>query len=326
MGAIFGLFEPRAVVAGVVCGRMSLLSLNPTFTQGFILGQISILILLGYVLRYLFFDTSGPQLIPEGSEGEQDVQLDSPRGSIKAQPLNPPSQEKSDLTVLEYARRLTGSTESLEWFNFLLANIARSYREALRDGLPGSGGNEAARRKVERWAQRTLDAPYLSPVKVHSVSLGTSAPRLSNARVIHFDDELDETTVNFDVLYTDTLSMTLSTSLLFNYPSASFARLPISLSVSLSIFSAVVTLSPPTPDTPSFTLSLQPDFTLSLTQSSLMGSRAKLSDVPKVHQIIEDRIKAAFLAKTKAYRIALPKIGEQADATVPENQVYVHVE
>ena len=51
------------------------------------------------------------------------MQIDSPRGSIKAQPLNPPSQEKSALSVLEYARRLKGSPESLEWFNFLLANV-----------------------------------------------------------------------------------------------------------------------------------------------------------------------------------------------------------
>ena len=57
-----------------------------------------------------------------------------------------------------------------------------------------------------------------------------------------------------------------------------------------------------------------------------MGSRAKLSDVPKVHQIIEDRIKAAILAKAKAYRIALPIIGERADLIAPEDHVHIHVE
>lgn len=38
---------------------MTLLSLTPTFAQGFFLGQISILVLLVLVLRYLFFDTAG---------------------------------------------------------------------------------------------------------------------------------------------------------------------------------------------------------------------------------------------------------------------------
>lgn len=37
---------------------MTLLSLTPTFSQGFFLGQISILVLLVLVLRYLFFDTA----------------------------------------------------------------------------------------------------------------------------------------------------------------------------------------------------------------------------------------------------------------------------
>ena len=105
---------------------MSLLTLTPTFTQGFILGQISILVLLGYVLRYLFFDASSPKLVTEGvEEREQDVPTESStRFSIKAQPLSPPpSQVTSHFSVLDYVRRLQNSSESLEWFNFLLVNV-----------------------------------------------------------------------------------------------------------------------------------------------------------------------------------------------------------
>ena len=40
--------------------------------------------------------------------------------------------------------------------------------------------------------------------------------------------------------YTDTLSLSFSTSVLLNYPFPSFARLPISLTISLSVFSAAV--------------------------------------------------------------------------------------
>jgi hypothetical protein len=39
-----------------------------------------------------------------------------------------------------------------------------------------------------------------------------------------------------------------------------------------------------------------------------MGSRAKLADVPKVHQIIEDRIRASITALFAEYRIMLPGI------------------
>src|SRR5258708_17842448 len=101
---------------------MGLLSLTPTFTQGFILVQMSILVLLAYVLRYLSSDTNRPQLVEE--ETEQDVPTASPpRFSIKTPPLSPPSKDKSHFTVLDYAQRLQDSSESLEWFNFLLANV-----------------------------------------------------------------------------------------------------------------------------------------------------------------------------------------------------------
>ena len=43
--------------------------------------------------------------------------------------------------------------------------------------------------------------------------------------------------------YTDTVSVSLSTAYLFNYPLPSFARLPVSVTISLSLFSSSV--SPP---------------------------------------------------------------------------------
>lgn len=46
--------------------------------------------------------------------------------------------------------------------------------------------------------------------------------------------------MEFDASYTDTLSLSLSTSYLFNYPTISFARLPISLTISLSQFKSSV--------------------------------------------------------------------------------------
>ena len=44
----------------------------------------------------------------------------------------------------------------------------------------------------------------------------------------------------FDVEYTDTVSVSLATSYLFNYPAPSFARLPIELTVSLAVFKSTV--------------------------------------------------------------------------------------
>lgn len=44
--------------------------------------------------------------------------------------------------------------------------------------------------------------------------------------------------------YIDSVSISISTSVLFNYPFASFARLPVSLTISLSLFSSSVSAYP----------------------------------------------------------------------------------
>lgn len=55
--------------------------------------------------------------------------------------------------------------------------------------------------------------------------------------------------VEFDLSYTDTAYISLSTTVLFNYPFPGFAKLPLSLVVSLELFSCKVggTSLPPSP-------------------------------------------------------------------------------
>lgn len=44
--------------------------------------------------------------------------------------------------------------------------------------------------------------------------------------------------------YIDSASISISTSVLFNYPFLSFARLPVSLTISLSLFASSVSFPP----------------------------------------------------------------------------------
>lgn len=46
--------------------------------------------------------------------------------------------------------------------------------------------------------------------------------------------------VEFDLSYTDTAFISLSTTVLFNYPFPGFAKLPLSLIISLELFSCRV--------------------------------------------------------------------------------------
>ncbi|KAJ8597028.1 maintenance of mitochondrial morphology protein 1 [Rhizopogon salebrosus TDB-379] len=277
-------------------GSSYIFSLTPTFTQGLVLGQLSILVLLALILKYLFFISheSEPETVPfhplskTNPSWNQDVQEDacSPQGE---------------------------GLESAHWFNTLARQVAEVYRAKLQDNLAGYEGIEVARRKIEDHANNMRPRGFLA---MHSVDLGMSAPKLSNARVVDNNvGDLSLPTIEFDMTYTDSISISLSTSYLFNYPMSSFARLPVSLTISLSLFESKVTLVPPSPASaaPVLTISLPPDFTLNLKTTSLMGSRAMLRDVPKLHELIEYQVRRV-LAVRGTWKVVLPGLGSLASA------------
>ncbi|OAX44771.1 maintenance of mitochondrial morphology protein 1 [Rhizopogon vinicolor AM-OR11-026] len=281
-------------------GNNYIFSITPTFTQGLVLGQLSILVLLALVLKYLFFI--------------------SPESEIETVPFHPlsktdPSWNKNEQEDACDSPQDTG-LESARWFNTLARQVAEVYRAKLQENLTGYDGTEVARRKIEDHANIMRPRGLLDHITVHSVDLGISAPKLSNARVVN-DNVRDPSLpmIEFDMAYTDTISISLSTSYLFNYPMSSFARLPVSLTISLSLFESKVILVPPSPASaaPVLTISLPQDFTLNLKTTSLMGSRAMLRDVPKLHELIEYQVRRA-LAIHGTWKVVLPGLGSLATA------------
>lgn len=74
--------------------------------------------------------------------------------------------------------------------------------------------------------------------------------------------------------------------------------------------------SPTTPESPtphqSIQLSLQPDFSLSVTTTSLLGSRAKLQDLPKIEQLVGSRLRQAIAERVvwpRFFSVGLPSLG-----------------
>ncbi|KAI0093319.1 maintenance of mitochondrial morphology protein 1 [Irpex rosettiformis] len=275
-------------------------TLQPTFTQGLIIGQFSILFLLVVVLKYLFLDSVS----------------DQPYKSSSYQPriLRAEDEGQSALGVEELQANVTrdGSSgiESADWINILLHQVVDAYRTKLRGDLPGAEGDEVARRRVEQFANKIRPAAFVDPIKVHTVDLGVSAPRLSRARSRPLNTPLVDPQIEVDMHYTDTISVSFSTSVLLNYPFPSFARLPISLTISLSLFSSTILLTPPQPHSPHPTVTVmlpspQSDFTLDLKTTSLLGSRAKLADVPKLHELITHQIRRAIIEKG-VWKVVLP--------------------
>ncbi|KAH9946769.1 maintenance of mitochondrial morphology protein 1 [Amylocystis lapponica] len=284
-------------------GDAYIFALQPTFTQGLIIGQASILFLLVLILKYLFFDTDSehPYRIssyqPRAGDGDGDS---TNHAALKKLAVNPGAAGGQD----------NADAESADWLNVVLQQVVESYRLKLRDNLPGAQGDEVARKRVETYANKMRPVGFLDPIKVSSVNLGVSAPSLSRARPKYRDVLTSDSAIELDLTYVDTVSISLSTSVLLNYPLVAFARLPISLTISLSLFSASILLTPPHPHSPHPTVTLtlpspQSEFTLDLRTASLMGSRAKLTDVPKLHELITNQIRRLITEKG-TWKIVLP--------------------
>ncbi|KAI6132697.1 maintenance of mitochondrial morphology protein 1 [Pisolithus croceorrhizus] len=273
-------------------GSNYIFSLTPTFTQGLILGQLSILALLALVLKYLFFISPIEQ---------SDAQSLHPR-------TIPDYPSWSHTPKVEEDGTHEASIESAAWFNSLARQVIDVYRAKLQNGLTGLEGIEVARQRIEAYANTIRPRNFFDHITVHAVDLGNSAPQLSNAQMVDASEVHHALPyVKFDMSYSDTISVSLSTTYLLNYPMSSFARLPVSLTISLSRFESSIVLSAPSPADaiPALSISLPPDFTLRLKTTSLMGSRAMLKDVPKLHDLIENQVRRVLVAQG-VWKVVLP--------------------
>jgi len=164
---------------------------------------------------------------------------------------------------------------------------------------------------------------------VTEISLGEEFPILSNCRVHPVTTPSasaveTQLQARMDVDLSDFITLGIETKVVLNYPKPGTAILPISLAVSIVRFSGTLSISflpssssssPPTdintakssdPDSPNHTTPTQPpsttpttlafsflpDYRLDLSVRSLVGSRSRLQDIPKIAQLVESRLHA----------------------------------
>ena len=164
---------------------------------------------------------------------------------------------------------------------------------------------------------------FIDHINVTEISLGEEFPIFSNCRVIEVEDENASAQAGgrlqalMDVdLSDDNLTLAVETSLVLNYPKPFSAVLPVALAVSVVRFSGTLSISfvpaaqtddatseavetdqtSSTASSPKTNLafSFLPDYRLDLSIRSLVGSRSRLQDVPKIAQLVETRLQAWF--------------------------------
>jgi maintenance of morphology protein 1 len=217
--------------------------------------------------------------------------------------------------------------ESLDWFNVLIAQTIAQFRSDAQH-------DDAILNSLSQVLNNPSRPDFLDIIDVTELSLGDDFPIFSNCRIIPVDEDgLDylasqpadpsglardgyRLQARMDVDLSDVLTLALETRLFLNYPTSRAASLPVALAVSVVRFSGTLSISfiPSNPSQAAparMAFNFLDDYRLDLSVRSLLGSRSRLQDVPKISQIIEGRLHRWFderCVEPMFQEIALPSL------------------
>ncbi|EEB09187.2 Mdm10/Mdm12/Mmm1 complex subunit Mmm1 [Schizosaccharomyces japonicus yFS275] len=273
-----------------------------TFTQGFFIGQLSVIVIVYIFLRFFLFCTK---------EELKNVQEES-------YPLSP-SNEKSTTEFNDATHKVTPSLseiydvktheeESLDWFNVLVAQALSQIRQ---DAV----SDDAALKKLQTLFNGKRKPSFLGPIHIKSISLGQRYPVFSNCRIQAQPDDTNGLRATMDLSLEDDIHFVVNTSAVLNVPRPAFAMLPVSLSVRIvhirGKLSIYFSQSSKSAKRAYLNFTFDPDFDMGIEIQSLVGSRSKLQDIPKIAHIIETRIRKWFITRCVSpqfQQISIPNI------------------
>ncbi|KAF3990038.1 hypothetical protein FT663_02317 [Candidozyma haemuli var. vulneris] len=276
-----------------------------SFTQGLICGQVSVVIvILVFIKFFVFADGSSPQSASSKSNKRDVAAVVVKRDKPKDEDGEDSNSNPAKLaTILEktYYDVENHAPESLDWFNVLVAQtIAQLRTEALlSDNIYHS---------LNTFLEKSETPDYLDRIRLSEIDIGDDFPIFSNCRIKHSGDDFGRLEARIDVDLSDTLTLGIETRLLLNHPRPLTAALPVQLSVSIVRFSGCLTVSLVNINETDFAgsskenltggtalmFSFSPDYRLEFSVKSLIGSRAKLQDVPKISELIESKLRSWF--------------------------------
>ena len=240
----------------------------------------------------------------------------------------PPRLTTATILSKTYYNVNSHQPESLDWFNVLIAQTIAQFRNDAHD-------DDAILTSLTGILNGPQKPDFISDIKVTEISLGEEFPILSNCQIHPVDN--DETSgsegprlqARMDVDLSDFMTLGIETRMILNYPKPLTAVLPIALSVSIVRFSGTLSISflpsHPTPSStpdstpqqpPSVTpttlaFSFLPDYRLDVSVRSLVGSRSRLQDIPKIAQLVESRLHAWIderCVEPRVQQVVLPSL------------------
>lgn len=252
----------------------------------------------------------------------------NPAGRKRSMVLrNPPFLTIGSILSKTYYNVDSHQPESLDWFNVLIAQTLAQFRSDAQH-------DDAILSSLTKALNGNSRPDFVDEIRVTELSLGDDFPIFSNCRIIPVDEDglslgngkkFDPSTAardgtrlqaRMDVDLSDMLTLAVETKLLLNYPKKLSAVLPVALAVSIVRFSGTLSISfipsNPSQSTPTMmTFSFLDDYRLDFSIRSLLGSRSRLQDVPKIAQLVEARLHRWFderAVEPRFQEIALPSL------------------
>lgn len=321
-----------------------------SFTQGLIFGQLSVVLLLAVFIKFFIFgDPPSPEVTASLRATERrsrtlahKTSLLSLRTSNARQSPQQPALNKKKSSILRtgpptltigsilsktYYKVDSHQPESLDWFNVLVAQaIAQLRSDAQHD--------DAILTSLNKALNSGSRPDFFDEIRVTELSLGEDFPIFSNCRIIPVDEDgldlgpgktLDadmarrdgaRLQARMDVDLSDMITLAVETKLLLNFPKRLSAVLPVALAVSVVRFSGTLSMSfipsNSSENTPTkMVFTFLDDYRLDFSIRSLLGSRSRLQDVPKIAQLVESRLHQWFddrCVEPRFQEIALPSM------------------
>ncbi|EDO19033.1 hypothetical protein Kpol_2002p105 [Vanderwaltozyma polyspora DSM 70294] len=326
-----------------------------SFIEGFIIGQFSVIIVLIFFIKFFVF-SDGSSSNSSNPKPSLNSRSDRTSFSYKSNSMlssnffssimkrGGKTHYETDIdsgntnrlnTILEkvYYDVDTHPSESLDWFNVLIAQTIQQFREEAwqRDNIVHSLNDFLHSKSSEM-------PSYLDDIKITELDIGDDFPIFSNCKIQYSPNSNKkklEAKIYIDL--NDRLAFGIETKLLVNYPKPRTAVLPVNLTVAIVRFQACLTVSltnaedfvPTTKETASsqdddgyfLMFSFGPEYKMDFDIESLIGARSKLQNIPKISSVIEYHIKKWFVERCVEPRfqcIRLPSMWPRSKNTREE--------
>ncbi|KAF6070050.1 hypothetical protein FOB64_002745 [Candida albicans] len=278
-----------------------------SFTQGLVIGQVSVIfIIIVFVKFFVFADSSSHIPTKPGLDGatgvivkrnktkkhsngqfandgenEDDTSLDSNQSKISS------ILEKTYYDVNNHA------SESLDWFNVLVAQTISQLRSEalLKDNIYHSLNNFLTNAKLP---------DFIDTINLTEIDIGDDFPIFSNCRIKYGEDlkrlELTVSIVRFSGCLTVSLINTKDIDLK-NVDKTSNMNGYSKENANGDGASSSNNDEDEDDGGTALMFSFSPDYRLEFIVKSLIGSRAKLQDVPKISSLIENQLRTWFIER-----------------------------